>query len=240
MILRRRFIALCLVSLMLPILALSEVTVSFREVDIYFPQEADWTYHYFCRYPVLDNKNPSAESINHYYETAVSEMTQLVLPMYANDADMAAYGQNGFVQQYEITCSNDKFFSTRMLQTQTLGDSVFETVHSQVFAVNGPYAGESLTLRGLLGEIGESSAQIAQAVLHDTWQRIQKETAADDSPWLKDLTFEAFALDFYPEEHFYADKDGNAVFYLQPGLFRADLEIILFTYSIQDILTLIS
>ena len=239
-----RRMALMYVVLLLPVLASAElggdVPVSFQEVDVYFPDAEAWTYHYFCRYPRLLGNNPSAENINRYYETAISEMTELVLPMYANDPDMAAYGQNGFLQEYEITCNNGAFFSTRMLQKQTLGDSAFETVHSQVFAIRGPYAGESLTLRGLLGEIGESSTQIAAVVLNDIWKRIESEMAAGGAVWLEDLTFDMFALDFYPEEHFYADNDGNAVFYLQPGLFRRDPEISVFTYSKDDVTALLN
>ncbi len=232
---------LCLlVSLALPALA-SEMGLQLSWVDVQqsFPEEGQAIYTYTCRYPKVEGV-AAAEGINDYYQTTVSEMVELVLPMYANDADMAGAGGNAFNQTYEITCNNGRYFSTRMLQSQVLGDTAIATVHSQVFDVSGKYPGEMLTLRGLLQEIGDSSAQLSEAVFEDVWQKISAQMAQENSPWLEELDRDTLALDFFPEEHFYADEQGNAVFYLQPGLFREDEEIITFTYTPDEVLALLT
>ena len=217
----------------------AELQVTWTDIKQTFPEEGEAVYTYTCRYPALSGI-PAAEGINDFYRTTVSEMVELVLPMYANDEDMAFSGGNAFDQVYEITCNNGRYFSTRMLQKQILGDREIATVHSQVFDVSGAYAGEMLTLRGLLEEVGESSAQLADAIFEDIWQKIEKQQADVASPWNQDLDKDTLGLDFFPEEHFYADEEGRAVFYLQPGLFRQDQEIVTFTYTAQEVLALLT
>lgn len=241
---KKKFLALlCLLVFSLPPVSASELglQVTWEDVQQSFPEEGETVYRYTCRYPVVSGTN-AADGINDYYRTAVSEMVELVLPMYANDQDMAGQGENAYEQLYEVTCNNGRYFSTRMLQSQVLGGNMrrrINTVHSQVFDVSGAYAGEALTLRGLLEEIGDSSTQIAEAVFNDIWQRIKAQQGEKDSPWHGDLDRNTLALDFFPEEHFYADEQGSAVFYLQPGLFRNDQEIITFTYTSQEVLALL-
>lgn len=236
---RFRLLALCLMLLALPALAAApEITFETAEQD--FSHEGKIIYHYTCRYPVVQGDSPAVESLNHYFRTAVSEMTELVLPMYAGDQDMAGEGGRVMKQAYEITCNNGEFFSTLMRQEQ--GDVGAEQVslYSQVFAMTGPYQGETLTLRGLLKEIGDSSDQIADLVLKDIWKTIEKDMQAENSAWHKDLTMETLSLDFFPQEHFYADQEGRAVFYLQPALFRNDMETPTYVYSAEDVLRLLN
>lgn len=231
--------AACLLLLVQPVLAAPPET-AFETVEQDFLHDGKLIYHYACRYPVVKGDSMTAESLNHYFETAVSEMTELVLPMYASDKDMAGDGGKVMKQVYEITCNNGEFFSTLMRQEQ--GDVGAEQVslYSQVFAMTGPYQGETLTLRGLLKEIGDSSDQIADLVLQDIWKTIEKEMQEADSPWHKDLTIKTLSLDFFPQEHFYADSEGRAVFYLQPALFRDDMESPTYVYSAEDVLRLLN
>ncbi|MDO5022990.1 MAG: hypothetical protein Q4E07_06640 [Eubacteriales bacterium] len=196
-------------------------------------------YTFSCKFPVLSEENPVYENINQYYVVAVREMTELFMPMYAKDPDMGKMPGNYIYQNYEITCNNGRFFSTRMLQEQKLNGEIWHTIGSQVFDVSGEYAGESLTLRGLLEEIGESSDQIAELVIKDIWQKIEQEIKSPSSHWKSDLSFEQLELDFFPQEHFYADEENRAVFYLQPYIFRTDGEIITYSYSKKDIEKLI-
>ncbi|NLJ65506.1 MAG: hypothetical protein GX337_09050 [Christensenellaceae bacterium] len=215
------------------------LNISFKEISEEYKKEDTLIYDYYCKYPFIEGDSPVAESINYYFVGAINEMTDLLLPMYAEDPDMAKSADNYIHQVYEICCNNGRFFSTRMLQEQKLDGIVKKSVYSQVFDVSGEYAGETLTLRGVLTEVGDSSEQIAALVLRDIWSKIEPEISKPNSPWHEDLCFETFSLDFYPEEHYYADEDSNAVFYLQPNIFRNDGEIVTFIYSRQDIENLI-
>lgn len=218
-----------------PVRAAEPLSFEYREASGVYPDEQHPAFTFFCRYPRLREGSMAAEEINVFFDGAVSEMTELVLPMFANDEDMAGEGKNTFLQEYLVTCNNGEFFSTRMVQTQRSPKEEHRAVFSQVFAVLGEYSGQTLTLRGLLHEMGDSSEQIAAKVFDDIWQKIEGEMRETGSPWLGDLTRETLALDFYPQEHFYAGENGEAVFYLQPGLFRTDTEIVTFSYTAEDI-----
>jgi hypothetical protein len=215
------------------------IPLKFETITKEYKSEDIVKYSYSCKLPVLSKDNPVYENINQYYVLAVREMTDLLMPMYAKDPDMGKMPNNYIKQSYEITCNNGRFFSTRMLQEQKLNGEVKHTISSQVFDVSGEYAGESLTLRGLLEEIGDSSEQIAGLVLKDIWKKIEHEIKNKNSLWKSGLSLESLELDFFPEEHFYADEENRAVFYLQPNIFRTDSEIITFSYSKQDIQKLI-
>jgi len=43
-----------------------------------------------------------------------------------------------------------------------------------------------------------------------------------------------FYEDFDPETQFYADQDGNAVFFLQPGVLDTAPDALIFTYTAQE------
>lgn len=210
--------------------AQAALEVSWQEGEEYFPSREKWTYVYRWRMPQLAGESKAAGEINYYFETARREMTDLVVPMYAADPDMAASGGNVIEQRYEVTCNSGRFFSTLLKQRQVLGQKTILSLSSQVFATSGEYEGQTLTLRGLV-MVGDSSVQLADAVLADVFTRVKAQMAGQPGPWKQDLTQEALAEDFFPETHFYADEGGNAVFYLQPGLARNDDQVLTFPYS---------
>lgn len=203
-----------------------------------FPDEKSPSYRYSYLFPVIPVTDAASESIAHYYTVAKEEMLSLTLPMFSKDPDMVKSGPKTLDQRYEITCNNDQIFSTRMVQTESGIQGKVVSVQSQVFAVSGEYAGDTLTLRGLT-RVGKSSEQLGQAVLKDIYRQIDERRQKGESGWL-DFDSERFALDFYPETQFYADENGNAVFYLQPSLHRKDHEIMTFTYTPAQLSALIS
>ncbi len=220
---------------LLPLLCASgELELSWTEGELRFPEGGEWTYRYEYRYPLPLGEDYAAGEIRHYFETAMSEMVNLVLPMYAADPDMSSGGRQTVRQEYSVTCSNDRIFSVLLRHRQTLEGRSILTLSSQVFAVSGQYAGDSLTLRGLVG-VGESSAQLADAVLLDISRLIAARLAAGEAGWNSGIDLDTLALDFYPESHFYADGEGNAVFYLQPGLLREDDLEVTFVYSPREL-----
>ena len=235
----RKLLSLCsaLVLLVCMVPAVAELEVTWVEGEAFFPEREDWTYRYQYRYPYIAGTEHGAPDINEYYDMAFSEMTNLIVPMFAQEETMIGQGKNEIQQEYRITCNNARFFSTCMEQRQTVGGSLVTSVSSQVFAVSGEYMGDTLTLRGLL-MTGDSSEQLAGLILADIWRQVA-EQAVDDPAWLPGLTMDALYADFDPEAHFYADELGNAVFYLQPGLYRTDDRMITFTYSAADVNKLI-
>ncbi len=219
--------------LMLSLSASAAVEVSFESGEAFYPQEGTPIYTYDYTYPVIAGEGALSEELNHYFEVAIGEMTGLVLPMFA--ADMPGDGSNRVTDVYEITCNSDDYFSF-LLRRSTLSEGKEKlSLQSAVFAASGPYAAQSLTLRGLAGEIGESSAQLAELVLEDVWRGIEARMARGDSGIREDMSFELLSQEFFPESYFYAGPMGEIVFYLQPGLLDGESGEATFTYTAQQL-----
>ena len=229
----KRF-ACVLTALMLCALSASAaLDVTWTQGEEWFPGRDAWVYYYTYTVPEVKGSGALSEELNHYFDTAIGEMVNLVLPMFT--VDMPGDGRNEINDLYEITCNNDEFFSF-LLRRSTLseGKEVL-SLQSAVFAVSGQYTGESLTLRGLAREIGESSSQIAGFVIKDIWQKIEERMKAGDWAVRKDMSFDLLSAEFFPETHFFADEQGNIVFYLQPGLLGLGEEMAVFTYTPEEL-----
>ena len=225
----RRLSAALAILLLLAAGAQAAQSFSWQEGEAWFPQEKDWTYHYMYRYPVADGEGQLQEALNYYFEQAQAEMMGLVIPMYADDPIMTQGQQNTITERYELTRNDDQFISFVLYHEQTIGEQVQQSLRSVVFAAQGEYVGETLTLRGV-AQVGESSQQLAEVVLEDVWRQIQARLDKDEDAWKPDLTYDTLKQEFYPETHFYADDEGRIVFYLQPGEFRMDQQVVTFSY----------
>ncbi len=219
----KRFLCLMLVAALLPVCALAASDVTWLEGELFYPDAQSATYRFIYRYPFVEGDTQFAAGVNDYYQVALSEMTDLVLPMYANETDMTGEDVQQVSQICKVTCDTDDYFGVLMRQTQTVDGREQTTLRSQVFAASGEYEGETLTLRGLV-MVGESSVQLAALVLAD----IEKALLAMEG-LREGWSPEALALDFFPEQDFYADENANAVFYIQPGLLCEDA--LYFTYT---------
>ena len=229
----KRFACALTVLMLCAFSASAALDVTWTQGEEWFPGRDAWVYYYTYTVPEVKGSGALSEELNHYFDTAIGEMVNLVLPMFT--VDMPGDGRNEINDLYEITCNNDEFFSF-LLRRGTLseGKEVL-SLQSAVFAVSGQYTGESLTLRGLAREIGESSSQIAGFVIKDIWQKIEERMKAGDSAVRKEMSFDLLSAEFFPETHFFADEQGNIVFYLQPGLLGLGEEMAVFTYTPEEL-----
>ena len=226
----KRLALLTAVLMLLSLPALGEMTVERSEGEMYFPSEKDWTYHFVYAYPHLVGEDYASAAINDTYEMALDEMRLLVLPMFANQPDMRFDGHNEVKHDFAVTCNNGRFFSVVQYRSQSMGEEgTLLTMESLVFDVAGEYIGETLTLRGLV-MVGDSSDQIANAlmpVLYEKFIALQEAGVA-----LPDLDAEDFMLEFSPTQNFYADEEGNAVFYFPPTLLtEPSFDVPAFTFT---------
>ncbi len=214
------------------------ISVAWREGEMLFPDSQEWTYRYTYRYPDIRDEGPVAEALRHYFDLAFNEMTRLVLPMYAQDPIMTQDGRSEVREVYELTCLNDSIASFLNTHTQTVEGLPLVSLRSVVFAVSGEYAGDSLTLRGV-ARVGESSAQLGEAVLQDVWRQLEAQRQEDPEGFKSGLTQEHLRQVFYPESAFYADEQGALVFYIQPGDLRDDDQLLTYRYTPQQLEALI-
>lgn len=230
---KKILLALLALCLLVPS-ALGEMTVTRNEGEAYFPQEDNWTYHFTYAYPLLMGDDYASAAINDTYQMALDEMVQLVLPMFAHEKDMLFDGKNEVTHDFAVTCNNGRFLSILQYRTQTKGEEgTVLTMESQVFDVAGEYMGESLTLRGLV-MVGESSVQLSDALTPVLFKEFQKLKAA--GVCAPAVTEEDFSWEFSPMQHFYADEEGNAVFYFPPMLLASpSFDVPTFTYTPREL-----
>lgn len=183
--------------------------------EAYFPDGDDWVYHFTYAYPRIDAEDIAALMINDSYEMALDEMVNLILPMFANESAMRFNGKNEITHDFRIACNNGRFLSVLLLRTQTMGEETRRTIDAQVFDVSGEYAGEPLTLRGVV-MVGESSTQLADLVAPELYQAflaLQQTGVARE-----DIGEEGFYEICSPLSDFYANDDGSVTFFFQPEL----------------------
>lgn len=197
----------------------------------YYPDEDGWTYCYEYRVPQLETgmTDVAAMMVNDTLMTALDEMRELVLPMFAANEEMTQNGPVTICQDYRVTCNDEHFFSLLITRVETDDTGSFYTLDSEVFDVGGEYMGETLTLRGVV-MVGESSDQISRAVLpvlYEQFVLLQQQGVCR-----QDITREDFEALCSPTLDFYADENGNAVFFLQPSLMeKPSLDVPAFTFT---------
>lgn len=219
-------------------ISLGEMTVERNEGEAYFPSPENWTYHFTYAYPQLTGEDYASALINDTYQMALDEMLHLVLPMFAHEEEMLYDGKNEVAHDFIITCNNGRFLSILQHRSQTRGEEgLLLTMESQVFDIAGEYQGETLTLRGLV-MVGESSAQIGDAVSPILYEEFKKLQAAGICK--SELTEDDFLWEFMPTQHFYADEQGNAVFYFPPVLLaEPSFDVPLFPYTPEELQALL-
>ena len=213
---------------------LPDGTVTRNEGEAFFPSEKDWVYHFTYAYPHVAGDSYAALMVNDTYQMALDEMVQLVLPMFANEPAMRYDGKNEVIHDFEVKCNNGRFLSVLQKKSQTRGEEgTFLSLESLTFDMSGEYQGESLTLRGVV-MVGESTDQIAAALMPHIYEEFVK--LQEEGICKQDVDREMFEIEFSPAIHFYADENGNAVFYLPPSLMETpSFQTHVFIYSPEEI-----
>lgn len=230
----RRFIAVLMLLLALSGTALAQLEFTWQEGEAFFPEGDQWNYRYSYRYPVAQGEGFAAQAINEYFDVALSEQINLVIPMYANDPIMTEGGRQEIRDEYQVTYSDDRIFSILLRHSQSIEGEALLSLRSAVFAVSGEYIGDTLTLRGVCG-VGESSTQLGQAVLKDVHSKILAAIQAGDVAWQAEISLDRLSEIFYPQEQFYALGGDRLVFYMQPGELRDDDQVIEYTYTYSEL-----
>lgn len=208
--------------------------------------EATASYVYRYAYPFMAGEDEVSLMINEFYTYLVDDALAFAVPMAAEEVDA-----NG-IQAYttitsEVTCNNDDFFSVKIVNESFTGAATSSVVSGHVFARSGDKAGTVVSLPYLLDilEADETDAwllerQTAKAdgmVRSLVWDIIQEQLADGTIAYYDDLTYEIFEGNFYPEEDFYLDADGNPVFFLQEGTVAPVAEgVLYFPFTLEELL----
>ncbi len=233
----RKFTALLLVLfLLLPAAALADPLPLGEDLAGVVSEEY---YEYSYRYPHIDESDPRAPLVNNLFDSEVSIAVNEGIPSTADY--YAGISTNAWVTiDYEITLSNDEFFSVRIrTETETEEDGVFETWKGYTFSLLNGNPGQTFTISQILGiqKAGETdedlenryAAQIHAAVCRLVWEQIRENP--DGIPYYDWLTKEDLEYVLKPDDHFWLDETGNPVFYIDPGVI-ADIDAGTVTFSV--------
>ena len=240
--------------------ACAELTVERNEGEMYFPDESGWVYHFTYAYPRIIGDDYTAALINDTYQMALDEMTRLVLPMFANAPDMRFDGKNEVKHDFAVYCNSGALLSIVQTRIQSMGEETVYSLEPLTFDVHGMYAGEALTLRGVMlilagvdpealedasaeehpeiaHIINGSSTSMAEALLPALYERFSREEIETNRP--EGFSLEDFELEFSASRDFAVGEDGRLLFFFPPMLMR-EPGIVTASYTIPQIEALLS
>lgn len=215
-----------------------EGTVERMEGERFFPAGENWVYHFTYAYPYVHGEELANIKIRETYQMMLDEWLELTLPMFANSPAEYYDGKNEVVHDFKVTCNNEKYLSILQSRSQTMGDQGTKmTLEALTFDKCGEYLGENLTLRGVV-MVGESSEQIADAVMPLIWAEFEK--LQQQGICRQDMDKKAFYNLYVPDYNFYTDENGNAVFFLMPEMLAVpSFDVPVFTFSPAELATLL-
>ena len=215
----------------------------------YYPagsDEATAQYIYRYAYPTVAGEDEVSQMINEFYAYMVSDALGFAAPMAAEEA--AFTGAQAYTTvTSEVTCNSDAFFSVKVINETFMGAAASSIVSGHVFARTGDKAGTVVSLPYMLDILDADETdtwlldrQTAKAdalVRTLVWDVIQDQLADGSVAYYDDLTQETFENNFYPEEDFYLDAEGNLIFFLQEGTVAPVTEgVLYFPFTLEELL----
>ncbi len=206
-------------------------------------QDAGYVFRY--AFPQFQAVTEADKAINAYY-AAMCDDLRAVLAIGAVIETVAPSGEKPPTQftdiQYQVTAVTDAYVSVTLTQKQFMGYVESETLSANVFARDGLYAGQPVSLSQVMGMEQEQGADqksyAAELVYKLVWRIVEEQKASLEKDYFDDLTQKDLEAVFSPETDFYIDLDGNLVFYVQAGVIAGDVEgILTYPFSMAELLT---
>ncbi|MEA4999885.1 MAG: hypothetical protein VB087_10905 [Candidatus Limiplasma sp.] len=197
------------------------------------------------RYPQFAGDTPALQAINAYFGTLAADAPSMAAGAAAAAGELPVAGAPAYyvALDYRIAYAGTDYLSVLQTASQFLGVSETERWSADVFALDGVYAGQPVTLTQALG-LEQQNADAAQAsfaadlLYRLVWEIIQQEAAMQTRAYFPDATEADLRAAFDPEQDFYLDGDGNFVFFVQPGVVAPELEGVLsYPFSLAELLS---
>ena len=241
--------------------AFAELRVERNEGEMYFPNEKNWVYHFTYAYPKIMGDDYTAALINDTYQMILNDAANISLPMFANTPDMRFDGKNEVRHDFTVARNDGRLLSIVQFRSQTMGEDTVYTLEPLTFDVSGMYAGETLTLRGVIlilagvdperledvkpedypgiaRIIQGSSSSIADALMPVLYERFLSHPNLSDA---EKPAYEDFEIEFSPARDFAACQTGDAIAFsyppmLAPEAYRESTTLLLSPAEIEAIL----
>ena len=248
----RRAVAVLVMLAVLPIGALAqglELAEGIRGMQVY-PQgasEEQAAYLFRYEYPQFAVQSPPDEAINAYYRAICEDMGQLPIPQsVAEMLEMRQTGEPAYYTAvtYQIMANTAEYLSVTLTSQQFLGYSESDRIEGNVFARDGVYAGQMVTLSQVMGmeeeggELDANASYASQLVYKLVWQIMMEQQASQQKDFFEGLAQADLEAVFSPEMDFYLDGDHNLVFFIQAGGVAGEVEgILTYPFSRAELLS---
>ncbi len=245
----KRLLCLLAALLMATPAALAQSAVETQPLsgEIDFPAGADaasaaYSFRYAC--PQFEAQTDADKAINAYFASVAADMAAAAPGAAAAAGGLPAAGSPAYYTQvdYRVTANTDDFLSVLLTSRQYLGNTETENWTAAVFARDGVYAGQPVSLSQAMGLEQDAAADggsYASGLVYGlVWQIIGEQQASLARNYYPELTFAALESAFSPESDFYLDGDGNFVFFIQSGEVAGEVEgILTYPFSLAELLS---
>ena len=206
---------------------------------------ASFVFHY--RLPQFAQTQPQYAAINTWFVSYAADIATVLVPEMLRTVDTlpsAAEPEYYTDLDYRITASNEDHLSVLLVSQQFLGNTLLESWSAYVFALNGMYAGQPLSLSQAMGlerTADDQTADTASELVYElVWQIVEYEIGAMQKAYFPDLTEDDLRRVFNPQSDFYFDEDGNFVFFIPAGTIAGEVEgVLTFPFSLAELLSAI-
>jgi len=203
------------------------------------------TFLFSYRYPHVDENAEGGDAINAFISQELINYklefdVPIIQDVYESEGDSFS-----MVIDYLTTCNNDEYFSFLVKTDRMDPDQTLTYYEGYVFSRKNGGNGKTYTLPKFLG--------ILESNENDTWLQDRQTGKADklirELVWeiireneegiayYDTFTEESLEAEFFPEENFYLDENGDPVFYLQPDIAApASFGLLTFSIPLEDIL----
>lgn len=140
---------------------------------------------------------------------------------------------------FEIIPVGNRYLSVILHCAADHGQGGNESISSDVFALDGIYAGEKLALSQMLGlEQKKGSGKLSEHVWNLVWQIVERDSHNAEGDYLDQIEFQDVISAFDPEMDFYLDSDENIVFFIQPGMIAGEIAgVLTYPFSAGELLS---
>lgn len=208
------------------------------------PDDALYVYRY--AYPTVLGDDEVAGLINETFTYMIEDALAFKVPM---DGEML---ESTDVQAYtnelsRVTCNNEEYLSVLVVSEAFRGAAAQEVFYGYTFSLTGLRAGQPTSLPRLLGILKDDEA--------DTWMQERQTNKANELVWGlvwdviqekkeeglitfdPDLSYEMLTSNFYPEQDFYLDENGDPVFFIQAATIASAADgVLTFPFTVEFLL----
>jgi len=208
------------------------------------PDDALYVYRY--AYPTVLGDDEIAGLINETFTYMIEDALAFKVPMTGETlefTDIQAYTND----LSRVTCNNEDYLSVLVVSESFLGAAAQEVYYGYTFSLKGLRAGQATSLPRILGILKDDE--------EDTWMQDRQTNKANELVWTlvwniieeqrreglitfdPDLSYEMFTQDFYPEQDFYLDENGNPVFFIQAATIASAADgVLTFPFTVEELL----